>query len=191
MKKARRDHIYELIQERNIEVFAEIGVARGLNAKKILNLPSIRKYYGFDIFENATEELKRVDYAKQRPQSMTAVQKTLDAFNKDVTLFPGLTSNTLPQFIQGDYELPQGWFIDGGHSYKTMKKDWEYVSQVLRPGDICIFDEWNVWIPNYQGPQWQVQPVLKNLQSKFKLTVLPYTDDYKDLLSQVVLVEVA
>lgn len=183
----RRSQIYDLIKNLQIETFAEIGVASGDNAAIILSLPSIKIYYGFDLFEMMTDEIKEKEFSK-RPLSMNDVSKKLSPLcrqnnDRSYILLKGFTYNTLPKFLDKHLRV-QMWFIDGGHSLETMTNDFKIIHECIQPNDIIIFDEWNEWADDYKGPKWSVQPLIEqikaNKQYKYEITVLPKTDIYRD-----------
>lgn len=96
----------------------EIGVANGENARTMVmvaiqNFPAEEvEYYGFDTFgANDNSHMKWV---------RTKLEKTGCQFR----LFKGDSVKTLPKVLK---ILPKMdlIFIDGGHSYPTVKSDWE------------------------------------------------------------------
>jgi predicted O-methyltransferase YrrM len=75
---------------------------------------------------------------------MDFVKNKLSKFESlgvSINLFKGDTTKTLPLELG---RLPQMdlVFIDGGHSYKTVKSDWECVKRLISKGSVVIFDDY-------------------------------------------------
>jgi len=125
----------------------EIGVADGENAKRMVmaasnNFPvEMVEYYGFDLFGwNGDAHMRRVN-------------KKLEETGCKFKLFRGDSTITLPKLVE---ELPMMdlIFIDGGHSYPTVKSDWENSKNLMH-------DETAVFFHNYDfsGPKRVVDSI--------------------------------
>ena len=134
MSEARRyTNLFETIDLIRPTSIMEIGVWNGNHAKKMIKYAqkynqSIR-YYGFDIFENITQD----DIKRENPNgkgktivTFSEVFSSLNAINNAVVdLYKGYTTTTLPNFkplfpidmifIDGDIQLKQlqmiGYFV--------------------------------------------------------------------------------
>ena len=109
------------------------------------------KYYGFDVFEEGTDELNKKEFNGKGFCNQEHAEGVLDAAEIDHRLYKGLTSDTLPQFLKEHDGLPfvDFAFIDGGHSIDTIQLDWDHVRQVMNPGGIVVFDDY--YDPQIEG----------------------------------------
>ena len=101
-------------------------------------------YTGFDLFEDATEESDEYEMNTKPHNMVEAVSQRLTEFaekmkekDKDFTfnLYKGDTKETLPackEAQEADFA-----YIDGGHSYETVKSDYENLNKV----PIMVFDD--------------------------------------------------
>ena len=109
----------------------EIGVAYGENARTMVIVairnfsPEEVEYYGFDLFGGSDDS--RVDQVRQK------LKETGCKFK----LFKGDSVETLLREVKA---LPKMdlIFIDGGHSYGTVKSDWEN-SRSLMHNETAVF----------------------------------------------------
>ena len=131
----------DYIRSNKCKRIMEIGVADGENARTMVMvavrnfLPKKVEYFGFDLFEN--DDDSRMELVKQK------LRETGCTF----TLFKGNSIETLPKKVE---TLPKMdlIFIDGGHSYETVKSDWENSRSLMH-------DETGVFFHNYDfsGPK--------------------------------------
>jgi predicted O-methyltransferase YrrM len=109
----------------------EIGVADGENAKTMVmvasqNFPLYEvEYYGFDTFGGKDDSQIR------------RVREKLEKTGCRFKFFKGDSVNTLPKVVK-DLPLMDLIFIDGGHSYETVRSDWEN-SRFLMHQDTAVF----------------------------------------------------
>lgn len=101
-------------------------------------------YTGFDLFEDATEESDEYEMNTKPHNMVEAVSQRLTEFaekmkekDKEFTfnLYKGDTKETLPackEAQEADFA-----YIDGGHSYETVKSDYENLNKV----PIMVFDD--------------------------------------------------
>lgn len=130
-----------IMEERPIDLL-EIGTWNGIRALDMLNAaPEGAKYYGFDVFEDGDEDLDKKEMNVKKHVSKDDVSITLNGY--DIELYKGLTKDTLPEFYRqhGDHCIDFA-FIDGGHSVETIENDWLYVSNLIRPGGVVLFDDY-------------------------------------------------
>lgn len=122
------------------QAILEIGTWNGRRAKNLLTICPTAKYYGFDLFEDATAETDRAEFNVKPHNALEGVKRLLSDF--DVTLFKGNTRETLATFNE---PVDFVW-LDGGHSIETIRSDWENVKRCLAPDAWVFFDDY------YTGP---------------------------------------
>ncbi len=105
------------------------------------SLPDIY-YFGFDLFEDLSEDLLRKEGSK-KPPPYSVVQHKLEKTGANIRLFKGDTKITLPRFISGIGEV-DFIFIDGGHSVETIRSDWNHVKELMGKDTVAIFDDYYV-----------------------------------------------
>ena len=146
----------------NPKNFLEIGVFQGVTARNVCELlykiHGINfKYIGVDIFEhdeksnneivpniNFRNLLKQFYYRyikKENPYSLIAVKKLLKKFEENVELLKGDSKKILPiiDLTKVDYV-----FIDGGHSYETVKRDLNNCKIVIENKGIVLCDDYDL-----------------------------------------------
>ncbi len=114
----------------------EIGVANGENAKTMVTVASKNfpaeevEYYGFDTFGG-----------KGNAQ-MKQVREKLKETGCKFKLFKGDSTKTLPKALKN---LPKMdlIFIDGGHSYPTVKSDWENSKHLMHNNTAIFFHNYD------------------------------------------------
>jgi len=123
----------------------EIGVADGENARsmvmvaiQILSLKDV-EYYGFDLFSDDSR--------------FKQVRKKLMETGCRFTLFKGDSVKTLPEAVK---KLPKMdlIFIDGGHSYTTVKSDWENSRSLMHNETAVFFHNYD-----FSGPKEAVDNI--------------------------------
>ena len=113
----------------------EIGVADGENARTMLtiaskNFPAEVEYYGFDTFGGNDDF------------HMKQVRQKLEKTGCRFRLFKGDSVEMLPKVLR---LLPKMdlIFIDGGHSYPTVKSDWENSKSLMHNKTAVFFHNYN------------------------------------------------
>jgi len=142
MKPFLFDVMKDIIGDAKCEFIGEIGTHKGGSAKQFIELfaPRVKKltYYGYDVFdaESPNLELHKKERNGKAPANMRAAKATLSKVklshpNIEFKLFQGYTTDTL-QETKFDFV-----YIDGGHSYETVKHDYEKV----KDSKIIVFDD--------------------------------------------------
>jgi len=146
----------------NPKKFLEIGVFQGVTSRNICELlheiHGINfKYIGVDIFEhdeksnnevipniNFRNPLKQFYYQyikKENPYSLISVKKLLKKFEKNVEILIGDSKKILPKIDLTEVDYV---FIDGGHSYETVKSDLNNCKIVIENKGIVLCDDYNL-----------------------------------------------
>jgi predicted O-methyltransferase YrrM len=132
----RYEQLHAAVREKQPKAILEVGTWNGERAIQLLNLCPTAKYYGFDLFETATDETDRLEFNVKKHHFKADILQRLDGF--DVELFTGNTRDTLKTF---DKPVDFVW-LDGGHSIETIRSDWENIKRVLAPDAWVFFDDY-------------------------------------------------
>lgn len=101
-------------------------------------------YYGFDLFEEATEESDAYELNGKAHNTVKAVEKRLQDFKDKMSesgkefsffLYKGDTKETLENFSPVSIDLA---YIDGGHSIETCQSDYAFLKEV----DVVVMDDY-------------------------------------------------
>ena len=96
------------------------------------------KYFGFDLFEDMTEELAVEEHHSKKLPTMSIASQKLAPYN--VAFIKGNTKETLREF---SHDEPIDFvFIDGGHSVETIQSDWDNVKRLISDSSVVIFDDY-------------------------------------------------
>lgn len=164
--------IHDVIHITKPESFVEIGVGKGATLKSYLNAAEAYtdevRYIGFDTFsegppENETPHLnhriQNVDqgsgFWKMHHTSREVVQSIPDSYEVEcqLRLIEGNTRETLPD-ASSNISPVDLVYIDGGHSYDTVRNDYEGIKPMLKhsttvkeetvpSGTIVVLDDFN------------------------------------------------
>ena len=179
-RKKRYLNLFLLILKTKPKSILEIGVYRGIRSEEMISVAKIFNkkiyYYGFDLFELISKEIKKKELSKY-PINKLEIKKKLLKLTKFVTLIKGYTKNTLKKFKKTNIKV-DFIFIDGGHHINTIKIDWFYSLMLSKKKTIFIFDDYYIdnklLIKNY-GCNKLISSLDKK---KFKIKILPFTDYY-------------
>ena len=120
----------------------EVGTHNGRSARIMLEEAvkhnSSVKYFGFDLFEDMTEELAVEEHHGKKLPTMSIASQKLAPYN--VAFIKGNTKETLREF---SHDEPIDFvFIDGGHSVETIQSDWDNVKRLISDSSVVIFDDY-------------------------------------------------
>ena len=163
------DQIFiELIKEKKPKIFLEIGVFTGVTARNICELLSLINnndffYYGIDLFEdyqeaiskefipkflsenqNFSNPLKSLVYnflLREKLNSLKSVSKFLLKFKKNIKLIKGNSLEILPNI---DLKMFDMIFVDGGHSYETVKSELAYILKNIKNNCLVVCDDYTL-----------------------------------------------
>ena len=163
------DQIFiELIKEKKPKIFLEIGVFTGVTARNICELLSLINnndflYYGIDLFEdyqeaiskefipkflsenqNFSNPLKSLVYnflLREKLNSLKSVSKFLKKFKNNIKLIKGNSIEILPNI---DLKIFDMIFVDGGHSYETVKSELAYILKNIKNNCLVVCDDYTL-----------------------------------------------
>ena len=174
----RYSQILDVIDEIKPAEIVEIGTWNGNRALQMIQQAAKYRpiqdiyYQGFDLFGTQTGEQFRSELSK-RGWNVEVVEKRLKATGADIELLEGDTKNTLRENIVERADL---YFIDGGHSEKTIQNDFDEVRPLLIRS-VAIFDDYyHEGKPEGMG----CNKVIDSITDQYKVTHLPIrtkTDD--------------
>ena len=141
MKPWLFEELCVFLDETEIKTACEIGTHKGNTALQLIKYLSQKNsitYYGYDVFYYAKDnvEFNRKEMNGKGGASLDYVTTRLENLknvisNFDYHLFPGFTTDTL---MQQNFDFV---YIDGGHSYNTIKHDYEKVAD----SKLIVFDD--------------------------------------------------
>jgi len=163
------DQIFiDLIKEKNPKIFLEIGVFTGVTARNVCELLSLINnndffYYGIDLFEDYQEAiskefipkflsenqyfsnpLKSFVYnllLKEKLNSLSSVSNFLKKFKSNIKLIKGNSLEILPKI---DLKIFDMIFVDGGHSYETVKYELGYILKNIKNNCLVVCDDYTL-----------------------------------------------
>ena len=145
----------------------EIGVADGENARTMVMVASQNfsaeevEYYGFDTFGGK-------DYSQ-----MKEVRQKLEKTGCKFRLFKGDSVKTLPKAVK-NLPMMDLIFIDGGHSYVTVKSDWENSKSLMHDNTAVFFHNYN-----FSGPKRVVDNIPRE---EYRVEIIHPPMDYMTAL---------
>ena len=173
------------VREKNPKNFLEIGVFHGVTSRNVCDLLySIHgddfKFTGIDLFDvNILKEdqspnakfsnpLKNLYYnyiIKLNPYSLESVQKLLRKYKNNVNIIQGNSHKILKEITLDNFDYV---FLDGGHSYETVKGDLKCLKKVVENNAVILCDDYGL---NYApGVKKAIDEYV--LLNKFNLKVL-------------------
>ena len=144
--------------------FLEVGVFQGVTARNVCEvLKEIYqdefKYIGIDLFSTSNLLFDKKEKTLKQPKisnpfknfyfnflrkenlnSKKAVSRLLKKFNNNISLYEGYSDKILNSI---DISYIDMVFLDGGHSYDTVKKDLKILITKLKKNKIIICDDYD------------------------------------------------
>jgi hypothetical protein len=180
------------ISEKKPEHFLEIGVFCGVTSRNICESLNIIhqgnfSYLGFDLFgeeinqginefepqyiksQKFSNPLKNFYYniiLKENLNSKESVEKFLSKFKKNIKLIKGDTNKTLKQIDLSKVDFA---FIDGGHSYKTVFNDLNFLYSFMKNKKKTIICDDYIDVSNITEVKLAVDDFIKNNNLKFQI----------------------
>ena len=144
--------------------FIEVGVFQGVTSKNVCEkLYKINKgdftFHGIDIFEDTTEIIDNQEMTtkhnrisnpfkhlifniilKKNLFPKESIYDFLKKFKKNVRLYKGFSDTELLKINMSQIDMV---FLDGGHSYETVKSDISLILKGIKKGKIIICDDYD------------------------------------------------
>lgn len=172
--------ILDAIDEVRPRSILEVGTWNGDRAVHMIRRASRYRpkseitYFGFDLFEDLTEELCQTEWAP-RPPPMRWVGRRLKRTGVHTELVKGNTRATLPSAAVAIGMVDFVW-LDGGHSLPTIASDWAYVSQIMHDRTVVMFDDY--WRDREDAG---CKPLIDSLdRSQYDVEILPIEDHFNN-----------
>lgn len=168
----RFQQIYDWIEANKPEVVLEVGTWNGNNARLMFK-EGVKKYIGFDIWEDGDESLDELENNAKKRVSLSEAQEKLKDF--DVELIKGNTRNTLKEYVKDKKPFVDMAIIDGGHSKGTIKSDLLNCFKIVKPEGVIFIDDYY-----FNSPKTNIgaQSVLGDISVPY--TVLPKAEKAND-----------
>ena len=153
------------IYENRPKNFLEVGVFQGVTARNVCEVlkeiyQNEFKYIGIDLFSTSNllfdkkeKTLKQQKISnpfknfyfnflrKENLNSKKAVSRLLKKFSNNISLYEGYSDKILNSI---DISYIDMVFLDGGHSYETVKKDLKILITKLKKNKIIICDDYDL-----------------------------------------------
>ena len=168
LKKYFGQIFIDIVNQQKPKNFLEIGVFTGVTARNVCELLSLVNnkdffYLGIDLFEdfqeaiknevvpeflvqkqNFSNPLKSLVYnflLKEKLNSLNSVSKFLKKFENNIELKKGNSLNILPKTNLKIFDMI---FVDGGHSYETVKFELEIILKNMKDSCLVVCDDYSL-----------------------------------------------
>ena len=174
--------LFDWLKTHECRNIMEIGTHNGNNAVMMIKAATSQvpigeiHYYGFDLFEDLTEEAHDREFSYPKAGNVKDIAKKIarEAYGAEVKLIKGDTKETLQDTNVMDV-LPDMDFIyiDGGHSIETIRSDWANVQKFVDSHTVIFLDD---YFPDKDDLGCKF--LLKEMKG-YKVEVLPTIDTYQ------------
>ena len=184
-RPSRYRYLYDIILRHRCRRIAEIGVWNGRQAASMIRAAAALHpryeilYHGFDLFEALTDDDLKDELSK-RPPSEAEVAGLLTRTGVEFHLHAGYTQDTLKAYAEEREQRDQldFVFLDGGHAIETITSDWHWVSQIMTPHTVVLFDDY-YHNPAEEVPGLGCQTLIDQLDRKeYDVEVLPIVNSF-------------
>ena len=168
LKKYFGQIFIDLIKQQNPKNFLEIGVFTGVTARNVCELLSLINnkdffYLGIDLFEDFQEAIsnevvpdfliKKQNFSNplkslvynflliEKLNSLDSVSKFLKKFQNNIELKKGNSLTILPKT---DLKIFDMIFVDGGHSYQTVKFELDIILNSIKDNCLVVCDDYSL-----------------------------------------------
>jgi predicted O-methyltransferase YrrM len=140
----RYDNIIKIIDKLKPKTILEVGTHGGFTAIKMINCAKRHnkdiKYYGFDLFEDMTSNIKKLELHAKRDVKRKEAEKGISKTGCEYEFIVGNTVDTMPNF---NPDRPIDFvFVDGGHSLDTIASDWSNIERIMNDHTVVVFDDY-------------------------------------------------
>ncbi len=143
--KDRKGPLLSWVGKHHPKSILEIGVFNGHFASRMLNEATKYskrvQYTGIDLFKELQTDQNYLSEASLWPDSINDVLALLkhESPDAEIKLLQGYSDQVLPSLNLLKFDLI---FIDGGHAYETVKKDWTHCKDLLTEKGAIFFDDY-------------------------------------------------
>lgn len=144
MAMLRYGNIIKTIKKFKPKTILEVGTHSGIRAAEMINCAKKYndnvKYYGFDLFEGMTSDVKELELHAKRNVKRGEAEKNIAKTGSEYEFIIGNTIDTMPNFKP---DRPIDFvFIDGGHSLETIASDWSNIERIMNDDTVVVFDDY-------------------------------------------------
>jgi len=141
----RKNYVLKHIRKNNPKTILEIGVFNGAFAKRMLlsatnSVNGNVSYTGVDLFEDLTSEVHKREISLWASKKASVYKDLSKIKNAKISLLKGYSNNLL-QLLEGKMKFDL-ILIDGGHSYKTVKSDFDFAKKLINTNGAIFFDDY-------------------------------------------------
>ena len=176
--------LLNIIESHKPQNFLEVGLLEGATSRNIcelLNIINNGKFsfsgidlFGEDISKNNNKEFTPISkkisnpfkwiyfnvFLRMNPNSKECVELLLNKFKNSAIIYKGYSKEILPKL---NLEQIDFVFLDGGHSFNTVKEDLNILRGRLKKKSVIVCDDYN--IPHY-GVKRAVDEIKGNYEFK-------------------------
>ena len=176
--------LLNIIEEHKPRNFLEVGLLEGATSRNIcelLNVINNGKFsfsgidlFGEDILKNNDKEFTPISkkisnpfkwiyfniFLRMNPNSKECVELLLNKFKNSVVIYKGYSKEILPKLSLEQIDFV---FLDGGHSYGTVKEDLDILRERLKKKSIIVCDDYDI---AHYGVKRAVDEIKENYEFK-------------------------
>jgi len=192
LKAHRYRSMLEYLSNNDCDNILEVGTHKGHTGAELIRHSKNTNvnYYGVDVFLSGWSDIVEREEQSIKPDDIDTVRNFLSAYSINVYLYEGRSNDVLPVLKEKNLNFDLIW-IDGGHSYETVKNDFVHSIDMLSDDGVIFFDDYTEeksYPPNNPIPLG-VKPFIDELISKneYEITILnDYVDEYRGNLYRIV-----
>ena len=180
--KVNAEILLSLVNEYKPKKFLEVGVLEGATARNVCEIMyklygNDFNYFGIDLFGHDMSANNEKEFTpisnkysnpfkfiyfnfilRHHPNSLEGVNYLLKKFNNSVNLYQGYSKNLLRKINLQSIDFV---FLDGGHSYETVKEDLDILLENLKRNSVVVLDD-------YDRKDYGVRKAADEVKDKFE-----------------------